>query len=1843
MGTLTNVIKTIFTSENANQTRSDVERLARAQTRLGSSSVSAGRQFAAQASGMGGLVAAYAGAAATSFALSAAFDALARSARATQTIEGVNTLASGIAQSGSSILTSVKDLTNGQLTLAEAAEQTNLALSAGFNSSQIQDLSVVALKASRALGRDLTDSMTRVVRGSAKMETELLDELGIYTKIEPATKAYAAALGKSVTQLSEYERRQAFVNAVISEGERKFASINTTIPTSAEQLEKLRATLSDMATQFGSFIADILAPLAGGLVNNVAAAFAAMGLVMSLVASKGIQVFTAGMNHLVDSMASGLRTSENWMRAKLKMTDTVLKASATTNTLTESTIRLAAAEKTTLMGLRQTAGTRALTRRELSDTNKLVKQNINLLQTEKAGIVASTSAKQAAYVASIQARREALANVNAAKKLPQGGGFGTPQFIARTTAINKANGALRSATTLQTQLQAQLAPSRVELKNLNTAIAQNTAVINTNNAAITGWQARLAAAGSGAIAPFLNSIKNLSTVFGALTSVVFKGFFFVSMIQLIGSSIASAIGKADEFNAMMTMVGSTIKSVFTDVDTKKYKNTLLGITGGALSDIEKLDRAIRDTDTFTFTKKSVIGVDIEITKTKEQLVKEVSAILYDVGKESSKSFTSAITSSAALTGAGLGALAGSFATPLAAAIGAGLGALSGSIYDYFSEEDITAAVGKYGDAIKQRFASELSDLPSMASEAAVKALSILQEKYDTQALIDPAARAAKSLQEQLILRSVEYIQVTAALGQTMAATAQTAEAVNQAFDFTPAIDGISFLQEGIIGVGNTRVRFLFIDDMNEELKKVLETVVLLPEKLNNIRVEDLELGISDAQFQASIANIQTAMNAELSKGTNINAIPTTLLYSMEEYDASVLRAIVRQGLFNSLISTSGEAYGKLSGAINSAQSSLLMTTNILATNNDQIARGVITLEQFYQNTDSVKNAIIAANIQLEEANKLLPGFIAIQNQALAAAKTDEERQAIQNVISATQQNITNLEETIVNNRAILAEQLLQESSLKRQIELTSFLKEQGKGVLSDIDFQYQLATAGAENATAASLEFFNNLVSGNKMASVEAKKYQTAILDLIDADKTMSAELSINQKGAILAANLQNVETTRNALKDVKNGLIEITDTAIILNGKSVSLTTQASQAALGVVEDSTQAIKKLGQQAAIEVESLSKQFTETVQQSIDEVSKALADLGSQQRQKQLRFEIDMLDIQAQGAQAAFEFEEAFKENQIRQVELNVDLQKITPVQGATEINALEADIQGIRSAALEAERVAAAEKYLKEAQLRQMDKEAAIATITMEANATKAKIAAEFEVIRAAATVYQAIASQLGEAIVTSGNQLGDTLVNAAYAAAQTLASAFGPIGRLLGIGSGVQRFDFAKQAFEGVEKTAAAIGAIGVDAYVEQVTTPVDKALSKATEGLAAANAAQDILARERIAATEADFAREKELADARYRAEADDLVRRASLLAQKKGISQAEAEKRLRDAEGAGGGGKSKDEKELDKLTGRLAELKSSLQGTIESAFMALNRLIITGEGSIGEIIGSLFMSIQEEVFKQTIATPLSNWISSWLVGGIQQAFSNKDILGSPLSGVVGSIAGATGDALQKNIISDNAVNAGAAAFNSIGTKLGGAITGAAATVQTAGTVGAATVRATGTTLSTATSTSTGTVAAANTTGASTLMASLGPILAVLAVIAIIASLFGKKKSNSTSSVLNTTVPTAVPAALPTNTLSSVPKFAAGGMLRDRVPALLEPGEFVIRKPIAKQIGTPALQAMNANGKTPNAAPVININNQGAQKEVESAKPRFDGEKYVIDIIMRDLANNGPIRKSLRGGAI
>ena len=217
------------------------------------------KSFAKQAQFIqGGLVPAYAEIASRVFAITAFFGALQRAAQTEKLAQGLEVLgvSSGVALT--TLSKGLQEATGFALSMEESMRSTNLVISAGFDSSSIERLGEVARTASIALGRDTADSLSRLTRGATKLEPELLDELGIMVRLDEATSNYASKIGKTVSELTNFERRQAFMNAVLEEGEKKFSAL-AGVDVSA--YDKIAATFNDLSKTLLNVVNFAFSPL----------------------------------------------------------------------------------------------------------------------------------------------------------------------------------------------------------------------------------------------------------------------------------------------------------------------------------------------------------------------------------------------------------------------------------------------------------------------------------------------------------------------------------------------------------------------------------------------------------------------------------------------------------------------------------------------------------------------------------------------------------------------------------------------------------------------------------------------------------------------------------------------------------------------------------------------------------------------------------------------------------------------------------------------------------------------------------------------------------------------------------------------------------------------------------------------------------------------------------------------------------------------------------------------------------------------------------------------------------------------------------------------------------------------------------------------------------------------------------------------------------------------------------------------------------------------------------------------------------------------------------------------
>lgn len=240
----------------------------------------------------GGLVPAYATLAAHVFAVTAAFGLFRRNAAIEQLNEGLIFTGRAAGNNLPLIVQGLQDITDGAVSAADAMRATALGISAGFSESQMEGLTKVAKGASQALGRDMTDALDRLTRGAAKLEPEILDELGIMVRLDTVTQEYAITLGKTANQLTQFERRMAFTNAIIEQGQEKFGNLTEALGTNP--FDRLAATFDNFIKAFIGGINTVAGPIASFVASSIPMLVGSMLLLGSSVIKMMIPALTAG-------------------------------------------------------------------------------------------------------------------------------------------------------------------------------------------------------------------------------------------------------------------------------------------------------------------------------------------------------------------------------------------------------------------------------------------------------------------------------------------------------------------------------------------------------------------------------------------------------------------------------------------------------------------------------------------------------------------------------------------------------------------------------------------------------------------------------------------------------------------------------------------------------------------------------------------------------------------------------------------------------------------------------------------------------------------------------------------------------------------------------------------------------------------------------------------------------------------------------------------------------------------------------------------------------------------------------------------------------------------------------------------------------------------------------------------------------------------------------------------------------------------------------------------------------------------------------------------------------------
>ena len=278
--------------------------------------------FARMQQGTGGLVQSYAILASTLFALGAAFRAMENAANIENQTKGFRALAQITGTSLLSITESVRSATGSMLDFQTAAQQTAIASAAGFTADQIRFLAEGAKLASVTLGRDLTDSFNRLIRGVTKAEPELLDELGIILRLDIATRKFAAANGLVAEKLTIAERRMAVFEEVQRQLIGNFGAMRDEADNFLNPFSRLSVAISDLIKAMQGPVVEFFASFAEFLTQNIGAlttAFALLGLSILRQIVPSIGTLSASFTEMGNNAVRAANKADSRMKASARL------------------------------------------------------------------------------------------------------------------------------------------------------------------------------------------------------------------------------------------------------------------------------------------------------------------------------------------------------------------------------------------------------------------------------------------------------------------------------------------------------------------------------------------------------------------------------------------------------------------------------------------------------------------------------------------------------------------------------------------------------------------------------------------------------------------------------------------------------------------------------------------------------------------------------------------------------------------------------------------------------------------------------------------------------------------------------------------------------------------------------------------------------------------------------------------------------------------------------------------------------------------------------------------------------------------------------------------------------------------------------------------------------------------------------------------------------------------------------------------------------------------------------------------------------------------------------------
>lgn len=162
-------------------------------------------------------------------------------------------LSTSAGQVSADILSALQEASAGTVAANDLMLSANRAMVLGVadNTQEFTALMEIARDRARAMGLTTTQAFNDIVTGIGRGSPLILDNLGLVINVTKANEDYASKLGKATEALTEEEKKQALLNAVLKQGEKTMDKNAQSQMTASEATQALKASIEDLTAEIG--------------------------------------------------------------------------------------------------------------------------------------------------------------------------------------------------------------------------------------------------------------------------------------------------------------------------------------------------------------------------------------------------------------------------------------------------------------------------------------------------------------------------------------------------------------------------------------------------------------------------------------------------------------------------------------------------------------------------------------------------------------------------------------------------------------------------------------------------------------------------------------------------------------------------------------------------------------------------------------------------------------------------------------------------------------------------------------------------------------------------------------------------------------------------------------------------------------------------------------------------------------------------------------------------------------------------------------------------------------------------------------------------------------------------------------------------------------------------------------------------------------------------------------------------------------------------------------------------------------------------------------------------------